>query len=164
MAKAFQEMNEKRRNKAELIGELALAFRQDQNRGQAFDELVAERLGINLTDLRCIDIVEQHGGITAGELAEAAHLTTGAVTAVLDRLERAGYAQRVRDQTDRRRVRVELTESAQQAAGALYGPLAEGFNALMDRYTADQLEIVLDLLRRGAEVHARSFERLKSGG
>lgn len=153
---------EKRRTKAELIGEVGLAFRQEQNRGQAFDELAAERLGINLTDLRCIDIVEQHGGLTAGELAEAAHLTTGAVTAVLDRLERAGYARRVRDEADRRRVRVELTAKAAKAAGEIYGPLGEGFYAVLDRYTADELRMVLDLLHRAAEVQARSLERLQS--
>jgi DNA-binding MarR family transcriptional regulator len=155
---------EKRQTKAQLMDEVGLAFRQDQNRGQAFDELAAQRLGINLTDLRCIDIIEQHGGLTAGELASAAHLTTGAVTAVLDRLERAGYARRVRDETDRRRVRVELTEKAGEAAREVYGPLGAGFHAVLDRYTVEELRMVLDLLHRAAEVHARSLARLKADG
>lgn len=153
---------EKRQTKAELLGEVSLAFRQEQNWVQAFDALVAERLGINLTDLRCMDIVAQHGGLTAGELAEAAHLTSGAVTAVLDRLERAGYARRIRDRTDRRRVRVELTDKASRAASEIYGPLGEGLHAVLGRYTAEELKVVLDLLRRSAEVHDRNLERLKA--
>ncbi|HSI80675.1 MAG TPA: MarR family transcriptional regulator [Solirubrobacterales bacterium] len=167
-------MSPKRRTKAELIGELGLAFRREQNRNQAFDERAAERLGINLTDLRCIDIIEQHAGesarpgadgdeargITAGELAAAAHLTTGAVTAVIDRLERAGYARRVRDRVDRRRIRIELTPKARRETAEIYGPRGWAFHRLFERYTVAELELVLDLIRRSAEVGADELARL----
>jgi DNA-binding MarR family transcriptional regulator len=145
-----------------LIGALGQAFREGQNLGQAFDELAAERLRVNLTDLRCMDLIQQHGGLTAGELAEAAHLTTGAVTAVLDRLERAGYARRVRDKIDRRRVRAHLTATAERAVWAIWGPIAEESPSLLDRYTREQLELVLDVIRLSAEFQARHIERLKS--
>jgi DNA-binding MarR family transcriptional regulator len=155
-------MTKKRQTKAELMAALGQAFRESQNRAQAFDELAAERLGINLTDLRCMDLIEQHGGLTAGELAEAAHLTTGAVTAVLDRLERAGYARRVRDRVDRRRVRAHLTAKAEEAAGAIWGPIAEESPSLLDRYTTEEISLVLDVMRRSAEFQDRHIERLKS--
>lgn len=155
-------MTQRRRTKAELIAEVGLAFRREQNRGQAFDELVAERLGIGLTDLRCIDIIEQHGGLTAGELAAAAHLSTGAVTGVLDRLERAGYARRVADEADRRRVRVELTDRARRAAGEIFAPVGEAFNGVFERYTVDELGLVLDLLRRCHSVGTRLLADLES--
>lgn len=154
-------MSPERKTKAELVGELGMAIRRDQNASQAFDELAAQLLGINLTDLRCIDIVEQRGRLTAGELAEAAHLTTGAVTAVLDRLERAGYARRVRDTADRRRVLVELTGKIEAATGEIWGPAGAAFNRLLDRYTAAELQLVIDLLQRGAAVQAEQIERLK---
>ncbi|MGH3128797.1 MAG: MarR family transcriptional regulator [Gaiellaceae bacterium] len=64
---------------------------------------------MNRTDLRCLNIIENNGAMTAGRLAELSGLTTAAVTSVLDRLERAGYARRVRDQPDRRQVMVEVT-------------------------------------------------------
>lgn len=168
-------MSGQRRTKAHLIAELGLAFRREQNLSQAFDELAAERLGINLTDLRCLDIVEQHGGgrpapeatgdeplgITAGELAEEAHLTTGAVTAVLDRLERAGYARRVRDPADRRRVRIALTAKAGRAAAEIYEPRGRAFGHLFDRYTTAELRLLLDLIRRSAAVGGDELERLE---
>lgn len=166
-------MTAKRRTKADVIADLGLAFRREQNRSQAFDELAAARLGINLTDLRCIDIIEQRAGdaagggdggatagITAGELAAEAHLTTGAVTAVLDRLERAGYARRVPDPADRRRVRIELTATVGQAAAEIYGPRGQAFHELFDRYTTDQLELLLDVIERSIEVGDRELERL----
>jgi DNA-binding MarR family transcriptional regulator len=155
-------MTKQRQTKAELIAALGQAFRESQNRGQAFDELAAERLGVNLTDLRCMDLIEQHGGLTAGELAEAAHLTTGAVTAVLDRLERAGYARRVRDKADRRRVRAHLTPKAERAAGAIWRPIAEEYPSVLARYTTEELGLVLDAMRRSAEFEDRHIKRLKS--
>src|SRR5438876_108647 len=74
----------------QVIWQLGDAIRQSQVDTDAFDQFVADSLGINRTDLRCGDILERSGPMTAGELAKAAHLTTGAVTALLDRLEAAG--------------------------------------------------------------------------
>jgi DNA-binding MarR family transcriptional regulator len=98
--------------------------------------------------------------MTAGELAEANGLTTGAVTRLLDRLERAGYARRVRDTGDRRCVLVELTELANRRAAELYGPIGEAGQTTLDRYTADQLALVVRLpppwpraLRRARRPH-----------
>jgi hypothetical protein len=86
-----------------------------------FDEVAYEKLGINRTDGRCLDIVENQGPLTAGELAELSGLTTAAVTSVLDRLEQAGYARRVRSEPGQRQVMVELTPlmpSASRRSGA----------------------------------------------
>ena len=67
------------------------------------DQAVADYLGINRTDARCLDIIGRLGGVSAGRLARESGLSTGAVTTVLDRLERAGYARRTSDPGDRRR-------------------------------------------------------------
>ena len=99
-----------RQNKTDQIEELIAAYRANSSQDGAFDALAAERLGISPTDLRCLDIVQGRGGVTAGELATASGLSTGAVTAVVDRLERAGLARRVRDESDRRKVNVEVTD------------------------------------------------------
>src|SRR5918995_739593 len=88
-----------RRPKSELVNDQV----------SEFDNLAAERLGVNRTDLHCLNIIENSGGLTAGELAAEAALTTGAVTGVVDRLEKVGYARRVPDPADRRRVKVEVT-------------------------------------------------------
>jgi DNA-binding MarR family transcriptional regulator len=152
---------ETRQTKAELIEELGLAFRANQNAANAIDEAAADVLGLNLTDLHAMDIIQQHGRLTAGELAELSGLTTGAVTAVVDRLERMGYARRVRDEADRRRVMVELTAKAEEAARKVYGKLYLDWVAILERYTVDELRVMLDILRRGSEFGIEAARRLR---
>src|ERR1700743_2340076 len=96
-------------SKQEAIVRLIAAFRDAGNQDAAFEELAARRLGIGAVDMRCLNVVENAGGVTAGELARAVGVTSGAVTGALDRLELAGYARRAPDPGDRRRVRVEVT-------------------------------------------------------
>ena len=76
---------------------------------EIFDGVVAELAGLNRTDWRCLDILGTRGPMNAGQLAEAARLTTGALTAVVDHLEAAGLVRRVRDTVDRRKVIIETT-------------------------------------------------------
>src|SRR5687768_873612 len=95
--------------KQQLIDELLTEFRTSGNQDAAFDNLAAARLGVNTTDLHCLNAIENAGGLTAGELARQAGLTTGAVTGVVDRLERVGLARRVPDPDDRRRVNLQVT-------------------------------------------------------
>src|SRR5919109_1824865 len=106
--------------KRRLFEELLVEVRASQNATDRFDQAVADALGLNRTDMRCLDILDREGRMTAGRLAEATGLTTGAVTTVLDRLEQAGYARRVRDTDDRRRVYVEVTEETRRRAGSFY--------------------------------------------
>ena len=97
-------------------------LRRNQLLTQMLDEAAAEYLGINTTDGRALDAIDQAGGrITAGDLARDLRLSTGAVTAIVDRLERAGYARRVADPDDRRRVLIEATPSVQKASAEIYG-------------------------------------------
>jgi DNA-binding MarR family transcriptional regulator len=96
-------------------------LRRNQVLTQMLDEAAAEYLGINLTDARAIDVIDQHGRITAGELARELRLSTGAITTLVDRLERAGYARRVRDEEDRRRVLIEVTPIVHELSAKVYG-------------------------------------------
>src|SRR3954466_14265218 len=92
--------------KDELIDELIAAFRDSGNQDDAIDNLAAKRLGVNRTDLLALNAIEKAGGLSGGEVAVGAGLTTGAFPGVGDRLERAGYARRVADPSDRRRVKL----------------------------------------------------------
>lgn len=146
----------------ELVVEVAVEIRAFQTAVDALDEAVADRLGINRTDLRCLDLLERHGPMTAGELATASGLTTGAVTRLLDRVERIGYAQRVRDRADRRRVLVQLTPLARDRAEELYGPIAKAGHTGLTRYTADQLKLLRDFLRGARMLHEQRADRLRA--
>jgi len=133
-----------------------------QNLTDAIDQSVCAILGINRSDARCLDIVERHGRITAGDLAAESGLTTGAVTALLDRLERGGAVRRVPDPGDRRRVLVELTPAAQRTSNELYGPMAEAAASLLSRYSRDELLLIRDFLRRGREMSTEQLARIQS--
>src|SRR3954447_24980632 len=154
-----------RKPKKELIGELVGEFRAAGNQDNAFDHVAAERLGLNRTDLHAINIVESSGGLTPGELAESAALTSGAGTGVIDRLERAGYARRVADPEDRRRVKVEVTPGWYARAGNICGPMAADWAArLGSRCTAEELERVIEFLRETKELGRQHLERVRRMG
>jgi DNA-binding MarR family transcriptional regulator len=143
-----------------LIEELITTFRVSGNQDAAFDNLAADRLGISRTDLHCLNAIENGGGLTAGQLASEAGLTTGAVTGVIDRLERAGYARRIPDPTDRRRVRLEVTPEFYARAGEIWGPLAADWKAALAGFTVAELERITEFLRVTNEVGRRHMDRL----
>ena len=103
-------------SKNELILELVAAVRASQTATEMLDSAIADYLGVNDTDFRCLDILDQEGAMTAGHLAQRARLSPGAMTTLLDRLERKGLARRVRDDADRRKVIVEVTPMLQEMA------------------------------------------------
>jgi DNA-binding MarR family transcriptional regulator len=150
-----------RESKEELIWQVIHLARAHQAANDAFDEVAFEKLGINRTDGRCLDIIENQGPMTAGRLAQLSGLTTAAVTAVLDRLERAGYARRVRDQNDRRQVRVELTPLMAERGGQIWGPLGKEAIEEIGKMTVDELKLVMEFFRRGREVNERHVERVR---
>jgi DNA-binding MarR family transcriptional regulator len=145
-----------------LVEELMEQFRLSGNRDRAFDHLAAERLGVNDTDQHCLNIIESTGGLTLGELAAAAGLSTGAVTGVVDRLERAGYARRIRDSADRRRINIEVTPEFYARAEEIWGPLVRDWqDAVTNGYTAAELERIIEFLRTTNEVGSRHIDRLR---
>jgi DNA-binding MarR family transcriptional regulator len=141
----------------DVLSEVAEELRLSGVTNDIADQVVADFLGLNRTDTRCLDIIERLDGVSAGRLASEAGLSTGAVTTVLDRLERAGYARRVQDPGDRRRVLVELTPEARRELQQLYAPLADATMRQLEGYTTDEVSLVRDFLRdnrRLNEVHA----------
>src|SRR5688500_3670569 len=97
-------------------------------------DLVATRVGLNSTDLECLDLLYLAGATTAGTLAKRTGLTTGATTAVIDRLERAGFVRRRRDADDRRKVLVEVIPSSAERIMPLYALLATRHGQLNKQY------------------------------
>jgi DNA-binding MarR family transcriptional regulator len=151
-----------KRSKRELVDELIREFRISGNQDNAFDNLAAERLGVNETDLHCLNIIESSGGLTAGELAARSGLTNGAITGVLDRLERSGFARRVADPSDRRRVNVEVTPAFYEHADRIWGPMAADWQSTLGRrFTTEELERIADFLRATVEIGRRQLDRLR---
>jgi DNA-binding MarR family transcriptional regulator len=139
-----------RQSKDELIDELGNEVRAGQVAVDLLDDAACKAMGINRTDGRCMDIIDREGPVTAGRLAQASGLTTAAVTAVVDRLVKAGYARRLDDPNDRRRVLVELTPLARERAGVIWGPFA-AFRSELAKYTVAELELLRDFARIGRQ-------------
>jgi DNA-binding MarR family transcriptional regulator len=149
------------REKGQRVDELLSLSRAHEAANEAFDDVACEKLGINRTDLRCLNIVDNQGPMTAGRLADLSGLTTAAVTAVLDRLERAGYARRVRDQPDRRQVIVELTPLLAERAGPIWGPLRDEAMTRLERMSIEELTGVMEFFRFGIDLNRRHIERIR---
>src|SRR5260370_1874146 len=90
--------------RAARLMELEHAMRRSSAQGVLYGQTVANVAGISGSDLDCMDFLNLEGRVTAGRLAEVTGLTTGAITGVVDRLEKAGLVRRERDDNDRRKV------------------------------------------------------------
>jgi DNA-binding MarR family transcriptional regulator len=151
-----------RETKQELARELIRVAREDEAANDAFDEVAAQKLGLNRTDMRCLNIVENQGGVTAGRLAELSGLTTAAVTAVLDRLEKAGYARRVRDENDRRQVNVVVTPLLGKRGSKIWGPIAKDAATLFEAMSVEDLKRVTEYHRAARDLNQRHVERVRN--
>ena len=136
------------------------ACREFISAADAVNQMIAERMGVNRTDHRVLEILNRRGPMTAGDLARAAHLTTGAVTAVVDRLEGVGYVHRVRDTNDRRRVLIEQTLESTRTAMRYYQPFMSATFDSMTKYSAEELEVVHDFMLGAAQLSEEYAERL----
>lgn len=148
--------------KVDVLAELGGEVRAFQTAVDAFDEAAATRLELNRTDLRCLDILGAAERLTAGQVARQMRMTTGAVTIMLDRLERRGLAQRTRDEQDRRRVHVELTPAARERVAAVYDELI--LDDAMRRaggYTIAELRVVIRFLRDSRATYERALGELE---
>lgn len=108
-----------------------------------FHSQVAGRVGLSATDHKCLDLaVRADGPLTAGQIAERSGLSTGAVTGVIDRLERAGYVRRVRDPDDRRKVLVEVSKANLAKYGDAFEGVAAALGKVLDGFTPDELSVI----------------------
>ena len=152
-----------------LIAELDRQNRRSGSVGALHAKALAERAGLTGTDWECLDVLDWTGPITAGELARRVGVTSGAITGVVDRLERGGWVRRAADPTDRRRVIVELLPPAPVGPQAaryaemveIFTPLATDIAGIVGELDDEQLATVVDYLRASSEAVERSIDRLR---
>jgi DNA-binding MarR family transcriptional regulator len=142
--------------------ELALLLRRLTVELDAVGQRFAELHGLGRTDVRAMvaimDAARRGEALTAGALGRAVDLSSASVTALVDRLERAGHVHRVRDPADRRRVVLEMSESAMVAGGQFFGGLQRDLVAAMAAYSDEELAVVRRFLEQVTDVvvqHAR---------
>jgi DNA-binding MarR family transcriptional regulator len=148
--------------KRQIFEQLIDEIRGSQNATDRYDQAVADTAGLNRTDLRLMDLLEREGRLTAGDLASKTGLTSGAITTAIDRLEQAGYARRLRDTEDRRRVYVEITDELARHSAGFYSEHAALAETLYHRYTEEQLELLLEFFKNSREFNERKAAELEA--
>jgi DNA-binding MarR family transcriptional regulator len=139
---------------------LSRALSEASGHSLLYSQAVAARLGINSTDLECLDFLGRRGPMTAGTMAEAAGLTTGAVTGIVDRLEAAGLACRKPDPLDRRKVVVQALPEAEARITPLFKPMEAAILDALAPFDEPALEILLKFMSRATEASSAALTRL----
>ncbi len=146
-------MSREVRAKAELVARLIDEMIETTTVTIMFHQAIADRLGMNITDHKCAGILMRSGPISAGDLARRTGLTTGAITGVIDRLERAGFARRARDTSDRRKVMIEPNlKRIERKIIPLFDSMGRSAAQLFECYTADELTLILDFAVRSRQM------------
>jgi DNA-binding MarR family transcriptional regulator len=138
----------RRRN---LVEGILAAGRESSAATVLLHTAIAERSGLTATDTKTIDTLMRLGPVTAGEIAGYTGLATASVTSLIDRLEKKKLVRRVRDARDRRRVIVEPVLPRIADCQNVFGPIREGFAELLENYGDEQLETILDFMRRSSQ-------------
>lgn len=134
-----------------LVESILAAGRENSAANVLLHAAIAERAGLTATDTKTIDTLMRLGPVTAGEVAKYTGLATASVTSLIDRLEKKGFVRRVRDPYDRRRVMVEPVHERLAGGESVFGSIRKGFANLLERYSDEQLETILDFVQRSSK-------------
>lgn len=150
------------RGRDEILEKLVDVGRKHSTATVLFHHAIAERMGLNPTDHKCADVIIQRGSMTAGQLAEVTGLTTGTITAVLDRLEKARFIRRVADPHDRRKVLLEPIPDRFPEGAVLFGDFLAASAQLLARYSDEQLAVILDYLTATTQLYEEQAMNLRN--
>lgn len=145
-----------------LLTRLAVAGRELTDAGVMFHTALAEKLGLGASEWKTLGLLERHGAMTAGALSEQSRLAPASVTGIIDRLERGGWVHRTRDPADGRRVLVELDQATTaDHMGVFFVGLMQRLAELYERYSDDELELLLDFMMEIAQRQKEATAEMK---
>jgi len=148
-------MSSTRMDRTQLLNALAQAGRENSTAAVMFHSAIASRFGLSSTDWKCAEIIHRLGPIPAGELAKLSGLTTGAITGVVDRLEKERMARREHDPHDRRRVLIHPSGDREDEAMQLFSSFQDALAELYSNYSDEELALILDYLNQATKVMQR---------
>jgi DNA-binding MarR family transcriptional regulator len=149
--------------RASAIADLMRAGRETSRLSMVFRYAIAERLGVTVSDLECLDYLADAGSATAGQIAEQTNLTTGAVTSMLRRLQQAGYVTAERDPADRRRIIVTLRPERAAELERPYERFAAEAGRLVEGYSAEEVRLLVRHYDRMQAMYLAELDRLRGG-
>lgn len=145
--------------KEKLVYNLMNAVRRLTRSSLLLQYAIAEKMKLNATDAECIDFLIEMGPCTAGDLARKTRLTTGAITNVIDRLEKAGFVKREQDPNDRRKVIIKFIPKKHEKAKKYYGAMAADVYNLLSGYDESKLKFLLNHSESLAEIFQSHAEK-----
>ncbi|MBB6345953.1 MarR family winged helix-turn-helix transcriptional regulator [Nonomuraea muscovyensis] len=143
-----------------LLEALSEAGRDNSNAAVMYHTAMGERIGLGMTEEKALDLLQRLGPLTAGEVSQHTGLAPASVSGLIDRLERKWLVRRVRDPKDRRRVIVEINFERLAGFAELFEPLVRGLSELYERYTDEELAVILDFLTRATAVQRSATAEL----
>lgn len=150
-------VNEQRQSLSEQLQFLAEAASTET---ALFHQAAAAQYGLGITDMKTLSILIQEGAMTAGEIGNRLSLTSGSVTTLIDRLEAQELVQRQPHPTDRRKVLVAVNQEKLAAGNNIYRSMGEAFARLVESYTTEQLEFLVQFYRASIEVTKQEIAKL----
>lgn len=152
--------SDNQRERRQLIEQMAFLGQMLSTETAHFHHTAAAKNGVGVTDSKTVSVLMQEGPMTAGQLAERLSLTTGAVTSVIDRLEKCGIVHRVTDPNDRRKVVVTIDEGKIKQAGKVYESMGKAFAKILDTYSIDELRFLVQYYKTAIELTKAETKKL----
>jgi DNA-binding MarR family transcriptional regulator len=146
--------NSKKGRRRELLNRLRDLGRRISTETVFLHQAIAQSVGLNATDTKCIDLILSHpqGSVTAGGLSVMTGLTTGAITHILDRLEKKQFVERIRDSRDRRKVFVRVRLESLEPLTPKYEEVGRAYMAVAEQYDDKELQLICHYMERASEV------------
>jgi DNA-binding MarR family transcriptional regulator len=155
----------KKTRRDELLGRLWDLGRVTSTQTVFLHQALAQQVGLNATDTKCLDLILRGpaGAVTAGWLSGATGLTTGAITHILDRLEKRRFIQRLRDKHDRRKVLIRARPGSLDGLVPRYERIGEAYLTLLAQYSDDQLQLICEYLEKTSALSQEMLQKLVAG-
>ncbi|GCB46165.1 MarR family winged helix-turn-helix transcriptional regulator [Streptomyces sp. NL15-2K] len=147
-------------SREELLAELGEAGRVHSNAAVMYHAAISARMGLSAVEEKTLDLLQRSGALSAGELGELTGLAPASVSGLIDRLERKGFARRVKDPKDRRRVNVEIDPATNARFAPLFAPFAAQLADLYAEHSDAELALILDFLHRSAQIQREATRAL----
>lgn len=157
-------MSSQPEKRTKLIARLSYELgRELSARTVMFHSAVAEKMGLSVTEHKALDLLSRNGPVSAGRLAELTGLTGGAVTGMVDRLEKVGFVARVADPNDRRKVIVRSVDAKYNDVAWIFDSLGQAMNELLGGYSDEELAVIADFITRIPQLMDEQTRKLRDG-
>lgn len=156
-------MSRPTKTRVQIVKDLDLRLRNFNTSAVLSATSIAQKVGMGVNEFRCAEFLVRMGPMSAGKLAELTGLTTGAITGIVDRLEKAGWAKRVPDPDDRRRIFIHPIPQDSRTIDGLYDDYMSALMNLLNKYSDTELVLISEFVDEIAKLNQEQAERLFNG-